>query len=1018
MLLNIRTRCQRPLEQLSPQPRSLTSSWHWLPRASELSHAAGTPRSEVKCLSEQFHPNFLRPTNNPPAMAPLYNRYVPPKPSAPVAAAPAPSAPAPASPDADKKRKRERSEEQKAERKAKKLRNKDVEEEEDAAAASAIVAVTEAPVVEPVVPNEIKPNPKSEFAHVTNIKKRHKLEKEARKARKEADKTGVNVGEVQAVSAEADAVAALASSAKDNAVTPVSGGKANEEEVQDATAGETTRRKKRRKDTEAEQTAGAIEEVNGSESILPDQDGMILDVTNGDAAATEPAKRRHKLEDVLQQAKKPSRKAKGESEDDHLKNYTGVMDKFQKARQLAEQKEAEKPQEEKAEPEPEVQKRDLAPFPQPVNEPKEFKPTFSALPSWLTKPTTISSEARVSFAEMDLSGSTVKHLADLSFREALPVQQALIPLLLQPGTKGSKFLPGTDNVLPDVAVSAATGSGKTIAYLLPMIEALKSTPSQEMLRGLVVVPTRELVMQVAAVAESLAKGSSLKVGISSGVGRFKDEQQRLINTGRKYDPAAYAELMQKAHRRDNPPPIDSEGFEAYADELEQWTDRQEQELQDTLHGLEDHVPEYTSAVDLLVCTPGRLLEHLGSTLGFSIASVAWLVLDEADKLLDQQYDGFLQRVDEELSRPRTEVEQDAREKYLRAKGLWDDRFERRVRKVVLSATMTRDISKLTALKLRRPHLVVVQGAEQKHDRSVDATNDTEMLDSETGAFEIPPTLKEYCVPVGDGSEKPLQLLDLLQSRVLASQAPKSTKESQAERASDSDSDSSSSDSDSSDESDSDDSDSSSSSSEDSSEEDSDDSEASSSSDESEVSKTGKAPTASHGQQSGGAASAPTVLIFTASTESASRLSHLLRGLRPDWSAFITTLTKTTHNANHRATKSTDPVITIATDRAGRGLDTLSGRRITHVLQYDVPRALTAYVHRVGRTARAGASGEAWTFYSDREARWFVNEIMRAANVRRSEPVERVRLQAGGEELKDKFAEVLAGMREAVFGGGK
>jgi ATP-dependent RNA helicase DDX51/DBP6 len=148
------------------------------------------------------------------------------------------------------------------------------------------------------------------------------------------------------------------------------------------------------------------------------------------------------------------------------------------------------------------------------------------------------------------------------------------------------------------------------------------------------------------------------------------------------------------------------------------------------------------------------------------------------------------------------------------------------------------------------------------------------------------------------------------------------------------------------------------------------------------------------------------------------LSHLLQGLRPDWSAYISTLTKTTNNTTHRATTPTDPVITISTDRAGRGLDTLSGRRITHVLQYDVPRALTAYVHRVGRTARAGASGEAWTLYSDREARWFVNEIMRASNVRRSGPVERVRFGAGSEELKDRFAEVLAGMRDAVYGGGK
>jgi ATP-dependent RNA helicase DDX51/DBP6 len=273
----------------------------------------------------------------------------------------------------------------------------------------------------------------------------------------------------------------------------------------------------------------------------------------------------------------------------------------------------------------------------------------------------------------------------------------------------------------------------------------------------------------------------------------------------------------------------------------------------------------------------------------------------------------------------------------------------------------------------------------------------DLLNTETGVFEIPPTLKEYCVPVGDASEKPLQLLELLQTRVLASQAGQKAKQAPTTKKPTSESSDSSSDSDS------DSSDSESDSDSDS------DSSSSDSSDESDVN-----PPADE-QNSATASSAPTVLIFASSTESASRLSHLLQGLRPDWSEFITTLTKTTNNTTHRATKPTDPVITISTDRAGRGLDTLSGRRITHVLQYDVPRALTAYVHRVGRTARAGASGKAWTLYSDREARWFVNEIMRAGNVRRSGPVERVRFGSGGEELKERFAEVLAGMREAVYG---
>lgn len=954
-------------------------------------------------------------------MAPLYNRYVPPKPSAPAAVpqvVSAPPAPAPASPEADKKRKRERSEEQKAERKAKKLRNKN-EDETALIEPSEPAQPSELPAEVENPPTTTAPKPQSEFAHITNNKKRHKLEKEARKARKEATKNGDDIETAETGNAQAEengAIArALGQSASDD--IPRTQKSANEGAVTNDITPDSSKRKNRRKDADQEQETDAptqnASEVNGDDH----QDETMIDAPNAEAESAQPKKRRHKLEEVLHNAEETEmKKSAAEIEEDHLKNYAGVMGKFQKARQLAEKKEAEKPTDEEVEAEPEVQKRDLAPFPQPVNEPKEFKPTFSALPSWLAEPTTISDNAKASFADLGLPGDTVKHLSNLSFRDALPVQQALIPLLLQPGTKGSKFLPGTESVLPDVAVSAATGSGKTIAYLLPMIEALKKSPgSHERLRGLVVVPTRELVMQVAAVAESLAKGSNLKVGISSGVGRFKDEQQRLVHTGRRYDPYAYAELMRKAQRKDNPPPIDSEDFDAYAEELEQWTERDDQEIQDVLHGLVDHVSTHTSAVDLLVCTPGRLLEHLGSTLGFGIASVNWVVIDEADKLLDQQYDGFLQRLDEELTKQRPEEEQDAREKYLRSAGLWDDRFERQVRKVVLSATMTRDISKLTALKLKRPQLVVVQGAEQQDGSGAPtgagATDDTDMVNADTGAFEIPPTLKEYCVPVGDGSEKPLQLLELLRSRVLAGQSPSKPKqakkvEEESDSDSDSDSDSSSEDSSSSNESDSDDS---SSSSDDSRDSDSDDDD--SSSDESDASATKKSTATAT------KSSAPTVLIFTSSTESAARLSHLLRNLRSEWSEFITTLTKVTNNTTLRASKPTDPVITISTDRAGRGLDTLSGRRITHVLQYDVPRALTAYVHRVGRTARAGASGEAWTLYSDREARWFVNEIMRASNVRRTEPIERVRFQVLDEGLKDTFAEVLAGMRESVFGAG-
>jgi hypothetical protein len=46
-------------------------------------------------------------------------------------------------------------------------------------------------------------------------------------------------------------------------------------------------------------------------------------------------------------------------------------------------------------------------------------------------------------------------------------------------------------------------------------------------------------MQVAAVAESLAKRSTIKIGMATGSGAFKDERAKLIKHGRWYDPEAY-----------------------------------------------------------------------------------------------------------------------------------------------------------------------------------------------------------------------------------------------------------------------------------------------------------------------------------------------------------------------------------------------------------------------------------------------------------------------------------------------
>ena len=74
----------------------------------------------------------------------------------------------------------------------------------------------------------------------------------------------------------------------------------------------------------------------------------------------------------------------------------------------------------------------------------------------------------------------------------------------------------------------------------------------------------------------------------------------------------------------------------------------------------------------------------------------------------------------------------------------------------------------------------------------------------------------------------------------------------------------------------------------------------------------------------------------------------------------------------KAFKSQSPPVLVATDIAARGLDI---DEVSHVVNYDLPNVPETYVHRIGRTARAGASGVAISF-CDREERVFLRDIER------------------------------------------
>ncbi len=99
------------------------------------------------------------------------------------------------------------------------------------------------------------------------------------------------------------------------------------------------------------------------------------------------------------------------------------------------------------------------------------------------------------FRELGLSDKTLKALSKKGFEEPSPIQALTIPVLL----KGEK----------DVIGQAQTGTGKTAAFALPILEKIEKSTGK--IRAIILAPTRELAIQVAEETNSFASGRNIKV---------------------------------------------------------------------------------------------------------------------------------------------------------------------------------------------------------------------------------------------------------------------------------------------------------------------------------------------------------------------------------------------------------------------------------------------------------------------------------------------------------------------------
>lgn len=210
----------------------------------------------------------------------------------------------------------------------------------------------------------------------------------------------------------------------------------------------------------------------------------------------------------------------------------------------------------------------------------------------------------------------------------------------------------------DIVAASRTGSGKTLCYLIPMVERLyreKWSPLDN-LGGLVILPTRELAVQVFEVLRSITENLELNIGLCIGGKNLKSEQD---NLGR---------------------------------------------------------------MNIVVCTPGRFLQHLDQSFGFTVDNLRCLVLDEADEILSHGFSNTIDQILERLPEGRQTM--------------------------LFSATISKNVRSLMRLALHKPenvllHEIKFNRKDLEHKLGLEGLTPAEKVKRMGNIYETPVNLKQY-----------------------------------------------------------------------------------------------------------------------------------------------------------------------------------------------------------------------------------------------------------------------------------
>ena len=146
------------------------------------------------------------------------------------------------------------------------------------------------------------------------------------------------------------------------------------------------------------------------------------------------------------------------------------------------------------------------------------------------------------------------------------------------------------------------------------------------------------------------------------------------------------------------------------------------------------------------------------------------------------------------------------------------------------------------------------------------------------------------------------------------------------------------------------------------------------------------------------------IVFTRTKNASTELAEKLQARGYAASALNGDMTQSLRKKVIERMKNSTLDVLVATDVAARGIDI---QRISHVINYDIPYDTESYVHRIGRTGRAGRKGKALLFVTPREKR-LLKDIERSINKRIKE-IETPSQKAIQEKLNQQLTEKIMGV---------